>query len=282
MIRARPRRLKAAFRPARARYRTRAAASRLGPAVLLVAAAAGLSWGALRARDAWARAAFFRVSAVAVEPFSLQDGAPPEGFARAVGLSPGDPLFGFSARALTARLERDFPELGEVRVRRGWGGGVRVLFARRRAAAKVWLDGQWMGMDAEGGVFPLRVFAPEEAPPENLLPEERVRPLPILAGASAGAQGRQAAALLAVLARLPQPWARGFYKMKVSPSGEATLFLKDGPSVLWGDLSADERRAAAKSDRLERVLRHPRLGGAAPASVRFVDDRRVAVTPKET
>ena len=285
--RGRPRSVRVAYRPARARYRTRAAASVLKPLILIAAGAAVLAWGAGAAREAWGRAAWTRVRGVTVVPAALQDGAPPDGLERAAGISAGDSLFGFSSLAADRRLRTQFPELEEVRVRRTLEGRVRIVFRRRRAAAKVWDDGQWLGMDEEGGLFPLRVFVPEGdspgedssggAPPLSAL--ERNAPLPILSGVPAGPAARPALAFLDLFQRLPQPWAKGFYKMKLAPSGEAALFFKDGPLVRWGEVVVDEGVVFAKADRLERVLRDPRLKGGAE-SVRFVDDRRLAVKPK--
>jgi hypothetical protein len=276
----RNRRLRVAYRPARARYRTRAAASVLRPVLLLTALGGGLAWGGGQAREAWQRAAWNRIRAVEVAPASLQDGTPPEGFQRAVGLSAGQPTFGFSARDTAKRLQTQFPELARVRVRRTLNGGVKVVYHRRRAAAKVWSDGQWLGMDPDGGLFPLRVFAPEDAPPENVLPEERSRPLPIFANVPAGPAAAPSLAFVELLRRLPQPWARGFYKMKLTSGGQALLFLKEGPLVHWGDVTADEARVLAKAERLERVLRDPRTAGGVETA-RFVDDRRIAVKPKQ-
>ncbi len=271
-----------AYRPARARYRTRAAASVLKPLLLIAVGAAVLAWGAGAAREAWGRAAWTRVRGVAVVPATLQDGAPPEGFERAAGLSVGDSLFGFSTLATDRRLRSQFPELAEVHVRRTLHGGVRIVFQRRRAAAKVWNDGQWLGMDEEGGLFPLRVFAPEEdslggEPPLSAL--EKNAPLPILSGVPAGAAARPVLVFLDIFRRLPQPWAKSFYKMKLAPSGEAVLYFKDGPLLRWGEIVVDEGVVFAKAERLERVLRDPRLKDGAE-SVRFVDDRRLAVKPK--
>jgi cell division septal protein FtsQ len=198
---------------------------------------------------------------------------------RALGVSVGDSLFGFSAGGTEKRLRLQFPELKSVQVGRTLAAQVRVVYLRRRAAAKVWDNGQWLGMDEEGGVFPLRVFAPEDAPPEGILPEERTRPLPILSGVSPGPSARAALEFAGILRRLPQPWARTFYKMKLASSGEAVLFLKDGPVVRWGEPAPEEAVVQAKAERLERALRHPRLAGGAE-SVRFVDERRIAVKPK--
>ena len=63
------------------------------------------------------------------------------------------------------------------------------------------------------------------------------------------------------------------------PTAKAWLFLKDGPVVRWGDAVSDETLVFAKAERLERVLRDPRLAAGAE-TVRFVDDRRLAVKPK--
>jgi hypothetical protein len=62
------------------------------------------------------------------------------------------------------------------------------------------------------------------------------------------------------------------------PSGDALLFLKDGSTIHWGDVTENEARVAAKSERLERVFQDPRMSGGVE-SVRFVDDRRLAVKP---
>gem|GEM_PF-2402776 len=273
------RRNRVALRPARARYRTRAAVSLAKPLVILAAGAGALFWGGSAARQAWIRADWNRVRAVILVPGAPQDGTVPDGMERALGIGAGDPLFGFSAGATERRLQLQFPELKSVRVRRTLDGKVRVVYLRRRAAAKVWDNGQWLGMDEEGGVFPLRVFAPEDAPPEGLLPEEGRQPLPIVSGVPPGPAARGPLEFAGILRRLPQPWARTFYKMKLAPSGEAVLFLKDGPVVRWGEPVPEEAVVQAKAERLERALRHPRLTGGAE-SVRFVDDRRIAVKPK--
>jgi cell division septal protein FtsQ len=270
-------RVRVAFRPARARYRTRAAASAIKPLMTAAAAGALAVYLAFLARDAWVKADWLRVRAVKVASLG-GDAAPPDGFERAVGIGAGDPLFGFSTGRTADRLHEQFPELAQVRVRRTLSGGVEVLFRRRQARAKVWEDGAWLGMDEDGELFPMRVFAPEDAPPDD-----GARPLPILADVPTGAAARPALAFVGILQRLPQPWARGFYKMKLVSSGEAVLFLKDGPAVRWGEVTEDEARVNAKAERLERVLRDPHLSVAGGASsVRFVDDRRLAVKLKDT
>jgi hypothetical protein len=267
------RQVRVAYRPARARYRTRAYASAVRP-LLSVVAVAGLSvWGFFAARNLWGRLGWARVRQVVVAPLG-SDMAPPEGFERAVGIRPGDSLFGFSADGTAVRLHEQFPELAQVRVHRALSGDVDVFYRRRQAQAKVWKDGEWMGMDGTGDLFPLRVFAPEDAPPED-----KGRPMPILAGVPAGAAARPVLAFVGILQRLPQTWARGFYKIKLAPSGDALLFIKDGPLVRWGDAAPDEPRVLAKAERLERVLHDPRLAAGAE-SVRFVDDRRLAARPK--
>jgi hypothetical protein len=274
-----PRRVKVAFRPARARYRTKAAVSVIKPLLALAVVAGALVWGVGTVRDVMTRSQWLRVSTVEIAPLALQDGTPPEGFDRAMGVKPGDSQFSFSARRLRKRLRAQFPELATVRVRRGLDGTVTILYARRVAVAKVWDKGQWLGMDMDGGVFPMRVFTPEDAPPENALPGESARPLPILSGVPSGDAARPYLEFVGLLQRLPQSWTRGFYKMKIAPSGRGTLYFKDGPTVVWGTPAPSEDVVRVKADRLARVLRDPRLVDGVETA-RFVDDRRIAVKPK--
>ena len=103
----------------------------------------------------------------------------------------------------------------------------------------------------------------------------------ILTNAPTGAEARPYMDFVSLVGKMPAPWARGFYKMKITLAAEAVLFLKDGLVVYWGAPSTDEEIVQAKAGRLERVLNDPRLGGAAPERVRFVDDRRLAVKLKK-
>src|SRR5207247_2162328 len=80
-----PRRVRVSYRPARARYRTRAAASAAKPALLAAAILAAAAWGIVVARDAWARATWTQVRRVEILPMGT-DGLPPDGFERAVGV----------------------------------------------------------------------------------------------------------------------------------------------------------------------------------------------------
>lgn len=264
------RRHRATFRASHARYRWRL----LGRGLFLWTQRAfflGLAaWLGSLGYAAWTRAEWLRVRNVEVAP-----GAP-EGLAGRVGVSAGDHLFGFKAREVEARLRAAYPELALARVRRSWDGSVRVAVGRRAAAAKVFRDGEWFGMDAAGALFPLRLAGTEDAPPDD----PAARRLIILAGVPEGEAALPALAFARRIQSLTDPWARRFYKMKLLPGGETALFLKDGPPVTWGPLDVDEARVKAKSARLDRVLRHPALAGGAEYA-RFVDDRRIAVKPKE-
>lgn len=276
-----PRRVRVALRPARARYRTRrVATSLLKPAVVLLLTAGTLAWGTGAVRETLSSAQWTRVQGVEIVPLSLQDGTPPEGFDRAIGLSAGDSQFAFSTWKISRRLLDQFPELERVRARRSLDGRVRVFFSRRRAVAKVWEGGQWLGMDKEGDLFPFRVFAPEEAPPEALMPEERLRPLPILAGVPPGSLARPYLEFADLLRRLPESWVRGFYKMKLTPSGNGLLYLKEGEVVHWGRPLPLPTLVQEKSRRLERVLKDARVAEGVDVA-RFVDDRRIAVKLKK-
>jgi cell division septal protein FtsQ len=252
------------------KYRSRTAARSLKPLFFMAAAAASLVWAGATLRDWWNRAEIFTVRRVTIPSEA------PAGMDRALGVAAGDRLFGFSPRETARRLHTQFPELASVRVRRGLAGDVRLEIQRRRPRARLWKDGQWYGMDGEGLLFPMRIFGPEDAPVEA----QEGKGLVILAGAAGGASAVPFLDFMELVGRLPQSWARGFYKMKLAPAGEAVLFLKDGPAVHWGEPAADALVIQAKAERLERVLKDERLL-LGVETVRFVDDRRLAVKPKE-
>ncbi len=209
----------------------------------------------------WARSPHLRLRDVSISPDA------PAALAQRIGLSAGDHIFGFSARALERRLEEEFPQLAQVTIRRGLDRGLRVTVQKRRPAARLWQEEKgWFGMDRAGVVFPLEG------------PEERYQGLPVLAGVPGGKAADAALAFLERLQNAESAWTRRLAKVKASPYGEATLYLEDGAAVVWGPLAEDKAVTDAKIARLERVFQDEAAAGGLEYA-RFVDERRVVVKP---
>lgn len=209
----------------------------------------------------WIRSPYLRLQDVEIGPDA------PAGFAQRIGLSTGDHLFGFSSGRLAQRLEEEFPQLAEVKIWRGLDRRLHVAVQKRRPAARVWQEDRgWFGMDRAGVLFPLEG------------PEERYQGLPILAGVPGGKAADAALIFLERLRGAEASWAKRLAKVKVSPYGEATLYLEDGTPVVWGPLAEDKAVTDAKTGRLERVFQDEACAGGLEYA-RFVDDRRVVVKP---
>lgn len=226
-----------------------------GKGLAFVASAAAAAWGAYHVVGASTR---WRIERIAYEgpiPAGLLDNPP---------LKAGDGLFRFSARSLEKRLLGEFPQLEKAAVQRGWDRVVTVRVAARRAVARR-LDGdRWSGIDADGRVFPL------ETTGDGLV---------ILAPASAGDSPLVALAFLERLNATREAWTERLYKIRMSPDGEAALYLADDVPVHWGVVSLDPAVIDAKARRLGRVLSAPEARDGV-AYARFVDDQRIVIKPK--
>lgn len=252
------RRHKVTVRRSHAAYRWRSMAeslTALARALLFVGSAAALAWGAHRF---WTRSQSLAVESVRVE------GDAPAGFAEALGVKAGQPLFGFHRRALEQRLRASFPALSTVRVERGWDRAVRVTVVRRTPEARILSDGRWSGVDETGALFPL--------------PDEGAG-LPVLALPADPAVRAAALAFLAGLRNTKERWTEGLYKIKMSSDGDAVLYLAGDTPVQWGAPDADAAVLGPKARRLARVLAAPEGAGGFDY-IRFVDDRRVAAKPR--
>jgi cell division septal protein FtsQ len=242
-------------RKAHVRYRfvrTAAATGRWTARAALVALG---FWAADGGHRLWRQSPQLKVRAVRVA-----DGVP-AALGESLGVKPGDHLFAFSTARLERRLERTFPELTDVSVRRDLRRGLSVSAAWRTPRARLPHGEGWLGIDAGGAAFPL---GPNVAKPEDL---------PVLAGVPAGKGALPALRFLESLRAADAPWTGSLEKLQAS-GGEAVLHLAGGPPVHWGPM--EPAAAAGKAARLERVLRDELLKDGA-AYVRFVTDDRVAV-----
>lgn len=223
--------------------------------LVFVASAAAAAWGAVHVVGNSTRWRIERVTYEGPIPAGLLENPP---------LKAGDGLFGFSARGLEKRLLAEFPQLEKAAVRRGWDRAVTVRVAARRAAARRLEGDRWQGIDADGRLFPL------ETPGDGLV---------ILAPAAAGDSPLAALAFLERLNATREAWTERLYKIKMSPDGEAALYLAEDVPVHWGVVSLDPAVIDAKARRLGRVLSAPEARDGV-VYARFVDDQRIVIKPK--
>lgn len=246
------------MRKSRLLYRSRAVAQTVwsGTRVLL---AIGLAvWSIAGLRVLWREAPWLKVKTVTLS------GSAPSGLVKASGVAPGVHLFSFSEDSVRNNVVKVYPEIAGVRVRRSWGGDVRLSAELRKPQARVFDGKSWLAVDAEGTVFRLSDAASAEA-------------LPVLVAADA----KQTVGLLSFIKRLSVldvEWPRGLQKVKANTPPDALLVLRDGMPVYWGDMDPSDDVLRRKAARLERVLRDPSLASGAEY-VRFVDDARIAVKP---
>jgi cell division septal protein FtsQ len=213
------------------------------------------AWGAAHVLGASARWRIDRVDYEGPVPAALLENPP---------LKAGDGLFRFSARRLEQRLRAEFPQLESVSVRRGWNRAVTVRAVARRPVARRLEGDRWHGIDADGRVFPLETVG------EGLV---------ILAPGSVGDSPVAALTLLDRLNATREAWTERLYKIKMSPDGEAVLYLAEDVPVHWGVVSLDPAVVDAKARRLGRVLSAPEARDGV-VYARFVDDQRVVIKPK--
>jgi len=252
------RRHKVTVRRSHAAYRWRTFAESLAAlirAILFLGSAAALAVGA---HWFWTRSQSLAIGAVRLE------GVPPAGFRDALGLQPGQPLFGFHRRDLEKRLRAAFPALASVRLERQWDRTVRVTVVPRIPRARVLADGRWRGVDDSGALFPL--------------PDEGAG-LPVFALPDDSAVRANALAFLKGLRDTKEGWTEGLYKIKMSSDGDAVLYLAGDTPVQWGAPDAAAGVLGPKARRLSRVLAAPE-GAGGFEYIRFVDDRRVAAKPR--
>ncbi|MGQ0645129.1 MAG: cell division protein FtsQ/DivIB [Elusimicrobiota bacterium] len=252
----RSRRHKVTLRRSHAVYRWRSALRALGWLLRAAAVAAAGAYLFSAANGFWRESPWLRIRRVETT------GAAPAALGHELGVRAGDHLFGFSAGTAAARLMEAHPELARVGVDRRWNRTLRVTAEERVPLARVWENGRWEGVDADGFVFPLRSarFSPED--------------LPVLSGAS----GNRAAEVLRFVGALRDAgadWPRDLLKVK-DDAGGVTFFLKDGTPVRWGEAPVEDDVLRKKADRLARVLAHEALAEGAEY-VRFVDEDRIAV-----
>lgn len=209
----------------------------------------------------WRDADWFKVRRVMVDPEA------PANLAQALPVKTGDHLFGFSPNETGLALERKFPGLSEVSVRRWWDGSVRVSVEKRKPVARMFDGEKWLGLDAQGVLFPLTE------------PGDSWMGLPVYAGAA----GRRAVPVIQFFAALKEteiPWTKRLVKFRAASSSHIFLYLEDGTPLYWGGLPEEERLLRQKARRLERVLQDEMLAGGV-AYARFVDNTRIAVKLKK-
>lgn len=256
----RRKKLKVTVRRTHIAYRWRSLSEAAGlwvKGLLFLSSAVVLAWSVQRL---WEKFSFLTITAVTVE------GAVLPGWADAPPLKPGQSLFSFSARALERRLLERYPQLADVRVRRGWDHGVRFHLIPRSPVLRVRVGDGWQGIDGTGALFPLQGDGAG---------------LPILAPAAPNGPSAAALAFLAALRSAKEPWTEGLYKLKMSSDGEVVLFLQGDLPVHWGEALPDPALVAAKARRLQRVLSAPEAAEGLEYA-RFVDDHRVVVQPRTT
>ena len=182
-------------------------------------------------------------------------------------VSVGKPLFSFSTSKTRADLLTLFPQWENVTLQRGWDKSLRVKVTPRVPRAKTFFRGQWKAVDSQGVFFPLTT---ETTPFEG----------PVLEGVTPGASSQSVLRLLEALQNTNEPWTASFNKIKMSSDESVTLFLPGDIPVLWGPLTTSEKVAHIRARRLQQVLLDPTLPSGV-ASVRFVEDHRLVVKPKE-
>jgi hypothetical protein len=233
---------------------------------LLIAGA--LAWGATAAWSWWNLSPVLRIRRVVVAPPLPRDMKVP------AEVSEGERLFGFSSRRVEASFVRRYPELRDIRVRRGWDGAVTVTGRRRRPLAKC---GEG-GVDEAGRPFPLR---PEDA-----------QGLVDMSAGPGDADRAAAVGFLTELRRTAEPWVGEVLRVRWSPatslvpeeeetplSGELTLVLTKDRVILWGDMTRKASALAARAGKVGRVLTANPLPGSVE-SIRFVGEDRLIVSPR--
>ncbi len=256
----RRKKLKVTVRRTHIAYRWRSLSEAAGlwaRGLLFLGSAVVLAWSVQRL---WEKSSLLTISAVTVEGPALP------GWADAPPLKPGQSLFSFSARALERRIRERYPQLADVGIRRGWDHAVRVRLVLRTPVLRVRVGDGWQGIDGTGALFPLQGDGAG---------------LPILAPAAPNDPAAPALAFLAALRSAKEPWTEGLYKLKMSPDGEAVLFLQGDLPVYWGEAHPEPALVAAKARRLQRVLSAPETADGLDYA-RFVGDRRVVVQPRAT
>jgi len=168
------------------------------------------------------------------------------------------------------RLRERFGWLKTVRARRGWlERGVRFELGLRRPLGRAFLGARPAGALGEGGIL-------FEAP-KGLWEAQALEAFPSLevAGAGPGALRELSEFLLALpVLSLPSPLLRMRY---LSPDDGWEARFADGTSVLWGDLSLTQEKAA----RLGQVVAdaRSRFSGPLSADLRYFEDGKVLLTP---
>ena len=149
---------------------------------------------------------------------------------RAAGVADGTPLLRVDVDAARARVAR-LPQVASVQVTRGWPGTVVVTLVERRPVAVIDRGGTRTLIDKEGVLFdtitgdPPRGVVPLDVP--NLRPGDPTT-----------------RAALAALAAIPQNLRAEITHASATSDQDVRLVLADGTSVLWGDASGSERKAA--------------------------------------
>lgn len=254
----RRKKLKVAVRRSRVAYQWRSFAETLALWAKIagfVGSAAAMAWGA---HWAWGKVSVLSISAVRVEGPVLP------GWVEDPPIKAGQPLFDFSAGRVEQRLVERYPQLAGVQIRRQWDRSVVVRLVFRRPVARIQWGGDWIALDSTGARFPL---------------VGEGTGLPIVALSTAEAPAGPAVAFLAALRAAKEPWTDGLRKITMSSDGEAVLLLSGDVPVYWGEVVPDPALVAQKARRLQRVLSAPESAGGIE-SARFVDDRRVVITPR--
>ncbi len=223
-------------------------------ALFLVSAGAA-AWGVAHGVGASTRWRIDRVAYEGPVPAALLENPP---------LKAGDGLFRFSSRRIEKRLLAEFPQLEKASVRRGWNRVVTVRMSARRAVARRLEGDRWHGIDVDGRVFPLETVG------DGLV---------ILSPGTVGDSPLGALMFLERINATREAWTERLYKIKMSPDGEAVLYLSEDLPVHWGPVALDPAVVVAKARRLGRVLSAPEARDGV-VYARFVDDQRIVIKPK--
>ncbi|GAA4218816.1 cell division protein FtsQ/DivIB [Actinocatenispora rupis] len=148
----------------------------------------------------------------------------------AAAVPPGTPLADVDLAA-TARRVRTLPPVRTAVVSREWPHTVVVTVTERTPAAAVPQGHTVRLVDATGVVFRTVASAP--------------RGLPTIQVAHPGPADDSTRAALTVLAALTPKLRADLRRIEVPRPTRVTLRLSDGRSVVWGDASRSDRKAAA-------------------------------------
>lgn len=156
---------------------------------------------------------------------------------RAAAVSPGTPLAGVDLAAVGDRVSR-LPAVREVQVDRDWPDGVVVRVTERTAVAAVPWHDRYRLLDASGVAF----RAVSARPPA----------LPVIVVSRPTPDDESTRAALHVLGALTPKLRAALGRIECTRPTRLRLVLRSGRTVVWGDSSRSDRKAAAATALLDR------------------------------